>query len=103
MDTGGLGPETFTDNIFKKPGRAFSYGVCFQDGGSNPTNFTLVYVDANGVSQTGNQGVDPLGADGSAQRIRRRGTDSAELLPGPVALRYFTEATNSRTSPAGSE
>ena len=63
-DTGGLGPETFTDQIFKKPGRAFSYGVCFQDGGSNPTTFTLVYVDANGVSQTVSDTIGSSGGGG---------------------------------------
>ena len=64
-DTDGNGPETFTDQIFKKPGRAFSFGVCFQDGGSNPTNFTLDYVTADGVHHTGTNGVDPLGSDGA--------------------------------------
>ncbi|MGZ5310296.1 MAG: hypothetical protein ACXWGV_10440 [Solirubrobacterales bacterium] len=60
-DTEGLGPETFTDLRFTKPGRAFSYGVCFQDGGSNPTTFTLVYVTADGVSHTAS---DTIGSDG---------------------------------------
>ncbi|MGZ5329840.1 MAG: hypothetical protein ACXWFH_00860 [Solirubrobacterales bacterium] len=60
-DTEGLGPETFTDLRFMKPGRAFSYGVCFQDGGSNPTTFTLVYVTADGVSHTAS---DTIGSDG---------------------------------------
>jgi hypothetical protein len=61
-DIDGNGPETFTDLIFKKPGRAFSYGVCFQDGGSNPTTFTLTYVNADGVTQTGSE---TLGSDGA--------------------------------------
>jgi hypothetical protein len=64
-DIDGLGPETFTDSIYVKPGRNFSFGVCFQDGGSNPTNFTLDYVTADGVHHTGTAGVDPLGSDGA--------------------------------------
>ena len=82
-DTDGNGPETFTDQIFKKPGRAFSYGVCFQDGGSNPTNFTLVYVDANGVSQTGNQGVDPLGSDGAFRVFNAGAPTPMDFCPAP--------------------
>ncbi len=61
-DTDGLGPETFTDRVFRKPGRAFSYGVCFQDGGSNPTTFTLTYVTADGVKHTESE---TLGSDGA--------------------------------------
>ena len=83
MDTDGLGPETFTDNIFKKPGRAFSYGVCFQDGGSNPTNFTLDYVTADGVHHTGNQGVDPLGSDGAHREFDGGAPIPADYCPAP--------------------
>jgi hypothetical protein len=61
-DIDGLGPETFTDRVFRKPGRAFSYGVCFQDGGSNPTTFTLTYVTADGISHTASE---TLGSDGA--------------------------------------
>ena len=61
----GLGPETFTDTAYVKPGaRNLSFGVCFADGGSNPTNFTLDYVTADGTHQirTGN-----IGSDGGFQ------------------------------------
>jgi hypothetical protein len=57
-DTAGLGPETFTDLIYVKPGRNFSFGVCFEDGGSDPTVFTLDYVTADGVHHIESDRID---------------------------------------------
>ncbi|MGZ5347571.1 MAG: hypothetical protein ACXWGV_08240, partial [Solirubrobacterales bacterium] len=59
-DIDGSGPETFTDLIYVKPGRNFSFGVCFEDGGSNPTVFTLDYVTADGVHHIES---DTIGSD----------------------------------------
>jgi hypothetical protein len=45
------GSETFTD-LAPKPLRAFSFGVCYQVGGSAHAPFTITYVTADGVSHT---------------------------------------------------
>ena len=58
------GIETFTDNIFTNPGgRAFSYGVCYQDGGSQHTIFKLDYVTADGAHHNASQ---EFGSDGAS-------------------------------------
>lgn len=45
----GFGPETFTDlRWVKRAGRHLSFGVCYRDGGNNPTGFTLIYVTRKG-------------------------------------------------------
>jgi hypothetical protein len=49
---GGSGTETFTDLVFKVPGRTFQFGVCHQDGGSDGTSYSITYVTADGVSHT---------------------------------------------------
>jgi hypothetical protein len=49
--TGRSGTETFTDTD-PKPARAFSFGVCYQVGGSAHSPFTIIYVTADGVSHT---------------------------------------------------
>jgi hypothetical protein len=49
---GGSGTETFTDLIFKVPGRNFVFGVCHQDGGSDGTSYSITYVTADGVSHS---------------------------------------------------
>ncbi len=54
--TGRNGSETFTD-LAPKPARAFSFGVCYQVGGSAHTPFTIKYVTADGQSHT--QDIDP--------------------------------------------
>ena len=51
--TGGSGTETFTD--LAKPLRSFSFGVCYQTGGSAHVNFTITYVTADGVTHTDSQ------------------------------------------------
>jgi hypothetical protein len=58
------GTETFTDLIYKNPGgRDFSFGVCYQDGGSLHTNFQISYVTADGVTHTAS---GSYGADGAS-------------------------------------
>jgi uncharacterized protein YfaP (DUF2135 family) len=79
-DTAGLGPETFTDLKFTKPGRAFSYGVCFQDGGSNPTTFTLIYVTGDGVSHTVS---DEIGSDGGYRTYNGGAPTPDNFCPAP--------------------
>jgi hypothetical protein len=60
-DVDAPGSETFTDLIYKKPGgRDFSFGVCYQDGGSQHTVYNLDYVTADGAhhSASGSYGSD---------------------------------------------
>ncbi|MGA8217886.1 MAG: hypothetical protein WB771_04930 [Solirubrobacterales bacterium] len=56
---GPTGNETFTDLDFGQH-RAFAFGVCYQDGGSNPVTYSIDYVTADGAhhtdSQTGEEG-----------------------------------------------
>jgi hypothetical protein len=61
----GLTHETFTDQIFNKPGRAFSFGVCYQDGGNNPTIVSLVYIMPDGTTRSGNVLLNGEGASQS--------------------------------------
>ena len=49
--TGLNGSETFTD-LAPKPLRAFSFGVCYQVGGSAHAPFTITYITADGQSHT---------------------------------------------------
>jgi hypothetical protein len=51
---GVAGRETFTDNA-PKPPRTFSFGVCYEVGGSVHAPFTITYVTADGVSHTDSQ------------------------------------------------
>jgi hypothetical protein len=58
---GQSGTESFTDLVYSKAGaRDFQFGVCYQDGGSNPVTYHIDYVTADGVhhtdSQTGEEG-----------------------------------------------
>ena len=63
----GLGPsgtETFTDQLWRKPGaRSFRFGVCHQDG-SVPVSYTIAYVTTDGRhhtdSQTGGEGFNAV-------------------------------------------
>ncbi len=48
---GPAGTETFTDNA-PTPLRTFSFGVCYQVGGSAHTPFTITYLTADGQSHT---------------------------------------------------
>lgn len=61
-DVDAPGRETFTDLVYKKPGgRDFSFGVCYQDGGSQHTAYTIDYVTADGTHHTGS---NAWGSDG---------------------------------------
>jgi hypothetical protein len=63
-DVSAPGTETFTDQIYQKPGgRNFSFGVCYQDGGSQHTIFHLDYVTADGVHHSASQ---EYGSDGAS-------------------------------------
>lgn len=63
-DVNAPGNETFTDLIYTNPGgRAFSYGVCYQDGGSLHTVFKLEYVTADGVHHNASE---EYGSDGAS-------------------------------------
>ncbi len=63
-DVNAPGTETFTDQIYQNPGgRNFSFGVCYQDGGSQHTIFHLDYVTADGVHHTASQ---EYGSDGAS-------------------------------------
>ena len=58
------GIETFTDQTFVNPGgRSFSYGVCYQDGGSQHAIFKLDFVTADGVHHPASQ---EFGSDGAS-------------------------------------
>jgi hypothetical protein len=60
---GAAGTETFTDLIFVNPGaRNFSYGVCYQDGGSLHVVYKIDYVTADGVHHTDSR---DFGSDGA--------------------------------------
>jgi hypothetical protein len=61
--TSNPGTETFTDLAFKSGGaRNFSYGVCYQDGGSQHTIYNLDYVTADGAHHTASE---EYGSDGA--------------------------------------
>jgi hypothetical protein len=51
---GPSGTETFTDLDFNTR-RVFSFGVCYQVGGSVHAPFTITYVTADGVTHTANE------------------------------------------------
>jgi hypothetical protein len=62
-DIDAPGTETFTDLVYTNPGgRNFSFGVCYQDGGSQHTIYNLDYVTADGVHHTASQ---EYGSDGA--------------------------------------
>jgi hypothetical protein len=61
--TSNPGTETFTDLAYKSSGaRNFSFGVCYQDGGSQHAIYHLDYVTADGVHHTASQ---EYGSDGA--------------------------------------
>jgi uncharacterized protein YfaP (DUF2135 family) len=63
-DVNAPGIETFTDSAFTNPGgRDLSFGVCYQDGGSQHTIFKLDYVTADGAHHTASQ---EYGSDGAS-------------------------------------
>jgi hypothetical protein len=63
-DIDAPGTETFTDLIYSKPGgRNFSFGVCYQDGGSQHTIYNLDYVTADGAHHTASE---EYGSDGAS-------------------------------------
>ncbi len=51
---GTSGTETFTDLDFGQH-RAFAFGVCKQDGGTDGSSYTIDYVTADGVHHTDTQ------------------------------------------------
>jgi hypothetical protein len=60
---GSSGTETFTDLIFVTPGaRAFSFGVCQEDGGSHNLTVAIDYVTADGVHHLDSQVYNDNGA-----------------------------------------
>jgi hypothetical protein len=61
-DIDAPGTETFTDLAYTKPGRNFSFGVCYQDGGSQHVIYNLDYVTADGVHHTASE---EYGSDGA--------------------------------------
>lgn len=62
-DIDAPGTETFTDLVYTNPGgRNFSFGVCYQDGGSQHVIYHLDYVTADGVHHTASQ---EYGSDGA--------------------------------------
>jgi hypothetical protein len=70
-DIDAPGKETFTDQAYTNPGgRNFSFGVCYQDGGSLQTDYNLDYVTADGTHHTvsGHYGSDGISTsyDGGA-------------------------------------
>jgi hypothetical protein len=60
--TGSNGTEAFTDLIYLKPGRSFSYGVCYQDGGSLHITYKIDFVTADGVHHSDSQELQSDGA-----------------------------------------
>jgi hypothetical protein len=63
-DLDAPGSEKFTDLIYANPGgRNLSFGVCYQDGGSQHTTFKLDYVTADGVHHNASQ---EYGSDGAS-------------------------------------
>jgi hypothetical protein len=63
-DLDAPGTETFTDLVYTNPGgRNFSFGVCYQDGGSQHTIYNLDYVTADGVHHTASE---EYGSDGAS-------------------------------------
>lgn len=61
-DVDAPGSEKFTDLAYTNPGgRNLSFGVCYQDGGSQHTTFKLDYVTADGVHHTASE---EYGSDG---------------------------------------
>jgi len=62
-DVDAPGTETFTDLVYTKTGaRNFSFGVCYQDGGSQHTIYKLDYVTADGVHHAASE---EYGSDGA--------------------------------------
>jgi hypothetical protein len=49
---GVAGTETFTDLSFVPTPRTFSFGVCYQVGGSVHAPFTITFMTADGVNHT---------------------------------------------------
>ncbi len=70
-DLGPSGTETFTDQLWRKPGaRRFRFGVCHQEG-PIPVTYTISYVTTDGRhhtdSQTGGEGFNAVyGNNGGA-------------------------------------
>ncbi len=63
-DVDAPGSETFTDLVYKKPGgRDFSFGVCYQDGGSQHVIYNLDYVTADGAHHSASE---EYGSDGAS-------------------------------------
>lgn len=63
-DVNAPGSETFTDQVYTNPGgRNLSFGVCYQDGGSQHTIFKLDYVTADGAHHAASQ---EYGSDGAS-------------------------------------
>ncbi len=63
-DVNAPGTETFTDLAYINPsGRNFSYGVCYQDGGSQHTVYKLDYVTADGAHHSASE---EYGSDGAS-------------------------------------
>jgi hypothetical protein len=62
-DLDAPGTETFTDLAYTNPGRNFSFGVCYQDGGSQHVIYNLDYVTADGVHHTASE---EYGSDGAS-------------------------------------
>jgi hypothetical protein len=63
-DVNAPGSETFTDLVYTNPGgRNLSFGVCYQDGGSQHTIFKLDYVTADGAHHNASQ---EFGSDGAS-------------------------------------
>jgi hypothetical protein len=62
-DVDNPGTETFTDLAYTKIGaRNFSFGVCYQDGGSQHVRYNLDYVTADGLHHTASE---EYGSDGA--------------------------------------
>jgi hypothetical protein len=62
-DIDNPGTETFTDLVYINPGgRNFSFGVCYQDGGSQHVRYNLDYVTPDGVHHSASE---EYGSDGA--------------------------------------
>jgi hypothetical protein len=62
-DVNAPGRETFTDDDFTETGaRDFSFGICYEDGGSQHTVYEIDYVTADGVRHTDSE---EYGSDGA--------------------------------------
>jgi hypothetical protein len=62
-DIDAPGSETFTDLAYNPGTRNFSFGVCYQDGGSQHTIYKLDYVTADGVHHNASE---EYGSDGAS-------------------------------------